>query len=297
MLHQPTGFGTAAAIGLVLAWTTPATALVQAPQLCPTAGAEQGQVTSVDSHLVMHLADGRALRLVGIERPDDQPAGEVQLAAFSKLAAMMSGAPVTFTALRAPDRWGEIPAFVFADGPAQQPDQSPPATASVNALLIAQGLARVGVTVDARPCFQSYLAVEAGARAAGLGLWAEPAKRILAASDTRALREQAGRMVVVEGILLHIGEAGRRTYLNFGPRRGADFSVTIGKQTRDALEKGSKAGAPSEMAPRLLAAGLPSLVGQRLRVRGLMDVQFGPQIELFDADQIELVDASAGVDR
>ena len=48
-------------------------------------------------------------------------------------------------------------------------------------------------------------------------------------------------MVVVEGVVGGIGEAGGSLYLNFGPRRGADFAVVIWKRNLETFER---AGAP-----------------------------------------------------
>jgi hypothetical protein len=83
-------------------------------------------------------------------------------------------------------------------------------------------------------------------------------------------------MVLVEGRVASLGETAARFYLNFGPRRGSDFAITLPKRDANALEK----------------AGLKvhDLVGKRLRVRGLLDATFGPQMELSDPDGLELVD-------
>ena len=61
--------------------------------------------------------------------------------------------------------------------------------------------------------------------------------------------------------------------LYFGPRRGGDFSVTI-------LPRNSKT---FEAAYSSLAR----LTGQTVRVRGLLDTRFGPQIEISDPDEVE----------
>jgi hypothetical protein len=87
-------------------------------------------------------------------------------------------------------------------------------------------------------------------------------------------------MVLVEGTPVSLGETAARFYLNFGPGRSVDFAMTIRKRgatgTPNALEK----------------AGIKvqDLVGKRLRVRGLLDVTFGPQMEITDADGLELLD-------
>jgi hypothetical protein len=61
----------------------------------------------------------------------------------------------------------------------------------------------------------------------------------------------------------------------FGERRGWDFSVTV-------LQRNIKT---------FSAAGLDAanFKGQKIRVRGLLDMRFGPQIEVSNPDQIEIV--------
>lgn len=108
-----------------------------------------------------------------------------------------------------------------------------------------------------------------------IGLWADPAYAILSADDRAAFAAPRTGMVLVEGTPASLGETAARFYLNFGRSR-ADFAMTLPKRGANALEK----------------AGIKvqDLVGKRLRVRGLLDATFGPQMELTDPDQLELID-------
>jgi hypothetical protein len=83
-------------------------------------------------------------------------------------------------------------------------------------------------------------------------------------------------MVLVEGIVTSLGETPARFYLNFGPRRGVDFAMTLPKRSAIAFE----------------AAGIkpPDLIGRRLRARGLLDATFRPQMKVSDPDGLELLD-------
>jgi hypothetical protein len=62
--------------------------------------------------------------------------------------------------------------------------------------------------------------------------------------------------------------------VNFGPIRTIDFAASIGRFNLAAFEKG---GTP-----------LASLSGKMVRVRGLLETQFGPQIELADPEALEI---------
>jgi hypothetical protein len=137
-------------------------------------------------------------------------------------------------------------------------------------------LARYRPHTAAHPCREQLLAAEAEARTAQIGLWADPAYAALPASDHAAFATPRTGTVLVEGTPTSLGETATRFYLNFGPRRGSDFAITLPKRGANGLEK----------------AGIKvqDLVGRRLRVRGLLDATFGPQIELTDPDGLELLD-------
>src|ERR1019366_3936854 len=52
------------------------------------------------------------------------------------------------------------------------------------------GLARYEPSAAARPCRTSLLAAEAGARAAGLGLWGDPYYAVIAAADRASFAQE-----------------------------------------------------------------------------------------------------------
>jgi hypothetical protein len=66
-----------------------------------------------------------------------------------------------------------------------------------------------------------------------------------------------------------------RTYLEFASRREPAFEVTILQRN---VRKFEQAG-----------YDFHALVGRTLRVRGLLDLRFGPQIEISSTDEIELI--------
>ena len=125
---------------------------------------------------------------------------------------------------------------------------------------------------------------EAGARASGLGLWADPYYAIIAAADRLSFAEKAGSSVIVEGRITGVASRRPRITLYFGPRQGWDFSVTILPRNRATFETAY--------------SSLSGLTGQTVRVRGLLDIRFGPQIEISDPDEVEAAgqgqDAAAG---
>ena len=234
--------------------------------------ASQGlRVEAVDERLEITLEDGRRLRLAGIERPRPTPANPgrpTQVRDQLRGWLMKPGLRVDLELLAAvPDRWNRLPARLFApggDGGAQ----------SVAEALVEAGLARVEIDPLARPCLRPLLALEAKARREGLGLWRDPAFTVAAAADRAGLAARAGEVVLVEGLVSGVGATTSRTYVNFGPIRTVDFAATVGRNNLAAFQKSGVI--------------LAQLSGKVVRVRGLVETQFGPQIELADPEAIEL---------
>ena len=230
---------------------------------CTPEGAEAVEVTAVDTRLELTLADGRRILVAGVEPPP------ITDAARTALTDWLIGRAVIIRPLTAqPDRWGRTPALVFA--PVEAELAAPLADA-----LLKSGLARLRLTPPV-PCLAEWRAAEALARDNGLGVWAQDSTAVLDAGDRAGFQGHDGGNVVVEGKVFAVNASGYRTYINFGPRRYRDFSVTILKPNLKIFDKAS--------------LSLQSLTGRRLRVRGMLDMRFGPQIEIASPDAIEIID-------
>ena len=122
---------------------------------------------------------------------------------------------------------------------------------------------------------------EKAARAAGLGLWADPYYVMRKAEDPAGILAVRGRFAVVEGKVLSVRESGGTIYVNFGRRWSEDFTVTVLKRNERTFT----------------AAGLPlkKLAGQRVRVRGTIEERGGPWIEAARPEQIEIAERLSGM--
>ena len=223
----------------------------------------EGRVTAVIDARTFRLADGREVRLAGIEPVTTTTPNANR---SSALAAILAGRDVTLRGEDdTPDRYGRQPAFVFVAG-SDTPVQSE---------LLAQGEALASGTVTDKDCAASLMAAEAEARQARRGIWADPTaiKNTESPGDILA---GIGRFTVVEGKVLSVRQAGATTYLNFGRNWTRDFAVTISRRMLAAFE----------------AAGiaLKSLENRRIRVRGWIEARGGPRIEVLRVGQIELAD-------
>jgi endonuclease YncB( thermonuclease family) len=247
---------------------------------CPRSGGETVALAAVGPRLELDLDDGRVIRLAGLD-PAQQTPGNPDLEDTSRaaLAKLIGGRKVALHILSAsPDRWKRLVAQAFL--PEESGSDGDLATQA-----IAAGLGRYRAEPAARACRDALLAAEARARGGKLGLWADPYYALLAVDDRAAFTERSGTVVVAEGRLTAIIPGPFRTKLRFAPLSqssygGHTLSATILPRTMKTFE-----------ARRVM---LSSSIGHVLRFRGLLDLRFGPQIEIEDPDQIETVAMPAG---
>lgn len=179
-----------------------------------TAGTSDARVASVSDGDSLILADGRALRLIGINAPElgkdgapDEPLARDARAALDRL---VSGKRVRLTLEEEHhDRYGRLLAHVaLLDG------------TSVEEHLLEQGLACVIAIPPNLLHLTRYLDVEAKARRAKRGLWGHAYFTPRAADAVRA-GETGFRFV--RGRVQRVGESRNNVYLDLD----AHFSVTI----------------------------------------------------------------------
>jgi endonuclease YncB( thermonuclease family) len=223
----------------------------------------EGRVASVIDARSFRLADGREIRLAGIE-----PVSVDAARRPAALAAVIAGRDVALHGDDdAPDRYGRQTAFVFVAGE----------EFSVQASLLSQGEAFAAADIADKDCAAALLAAEASGRQAKKGVWAGPSaiKNAESAGDILAGN---GRFMLVEGRVLSVRQAGATTYLNFGRNWTRDFAVTISRRVLASFEAAG-------IAPK-------SLENRRIRVRGFIEARTGPRIELLRVGQLELLGAN-----
>jgi endonuclease YncB( thermonuclease family) len=230
---------------------------------------ERAEVRTVLDGRTFVLADGRTVRLAGIDVPRPGMPGEragrrqaVAVAAQDALSELLAGGAIGLAPLGGgTDRYGRILAHaVDARG------------RWVQAEMVAGGFARVtmfpGESVGLRP----LLALEAEAREARRGLWALPEFRVIGADE--ALRH-LDSFQLVEGRVRNVERRAGRTFVNFGEDWRSDFTVEIAARLRR----------------QLASAGLDpaDYQGKIVRVRGWIKSRNGPLIELAQPEQIEVI--------
>jgi endonuclease YncB( thermonuclease family) len=215
-------------------------------------------VTGVRDGRTLLLADGREVRLAAIEVTDSSREALQQLVGDHSVRLEQLGT--------APDRYGRLVAFVYAENTEQ----------SVQQAMVAQGQARVSGRIGNKACADVLLNAEKAARKARRGLWADPNFAPLRPENPTRIGAARGQFALVEGKVLSVRESGATIYLNFGRRWTKDFTLTILKRHR------------REFA----AAGIDpkQLEGRLVRVRGWIEQRSGPVIEADAPEQIELVE-------
>jgi endonuclease YncB( thermonuclease family) len=222
----------------------------------------EGRVAAVIDARGFRLADGREVRLAGIEPALSATTSKDRTAALS---AMIAGRDVTLRGQDdAPDRYGRQAAFVYLAG----------SETLVQSELLRQGEALVSPDLADRDCTLALFEAEAEARQAKRGTWADGSV-IKNAESPDDILTGIGRFTVVEGKVLSVRQAGATTYLNFGRNWTRDFAVTISRRMMQAVE----------------TAGLTlkSLENKRIRVRGFVEARGGPRIEVLRVGQIEVL--------
>lgn len=251
------------AAAMILAALTAVVATPSRATDCAFEPQGDSHVTGVIDGRSFRLADGREIKLAGIEPVASDTTTKTQRAA--DLSAIIVGKDVSLRSEDdAPDRYGRQGAFVFLAG-----SETP-----VQDLLLREGAALVSSEITEKGCATALLAAEAEAREGRKGAWAG-SPVIKNAESTDDILAGIGRFMLVEGTVLTVRQAGATTYLNFGRRWTRDFAVTVSRRNMAAVESAGTA--------------LKSLENRRIRVRGYVEAHPGPRIEVVRAGQIEVL--------
>jgi endonuclease YncB( thermonuclease family) len=252
---------------------------------CRLEAVGSGVVASVADGRTFVLADGRVVRLAGVEVPGPPNAAAVVTveaepdAAAGPLPDLAAAAKAALERLTldksvvlkgtgaAADRHGRVPAHVFLGEAGLE--------RSVQHDMVNGGLARVAARIGDRACAAELLAAERPAREGKLGLWADPRYLPRRAEEPATVLAERGRFALVEGRVLSVRESGGTIYVNFGRRWSEDFTVTIAKRNERMF-------AAAGLEPKRLER-------QRVRVRGFVEQRGGPWIDASRPEQIEVL--------
>ncbi len=232
------------------------------------AGSEIAQVAEIVDGDTLVLADGRQVRLVGIQAPK-LPLGRAGFApwplsaeAKAALAAACLGREVRLAyGGRREDRHGRLLAHLIAASGEW-----------IQGALLESGMARVYSFADNRALVPQMLAQEAAARANRRGIWAEPFYAVRTPEEAGGF---LGRFELIEGRVQDVATVGGRVYLNFGADWRSDFTATLAPPVRRLFE--SEGIDPQRYR------------GHIVRVRGWLKSLNGPMVDITHPEQIEAI--------
>jgi endonuclease YncB( thermonuclease family) len=214
---------------------------------------------------VLVMRDGRAIHMEGIRIPHgsrDRAPAFIADQSYDAVNALVRGKTVDVTAVvPKEDRYDRVRGQVI-----NSDDQW------LQMNLLKSGLARVDIAPDRTECAAELYAAEGAARATNTGLWAVPAYRVRT-PDT--LGGDTGTFQIVQGKVLTADMKEGRVYLDFGADWKTDFTVTI---------------SPEDMANfRAMDVDPRDYAGKTIRVRGIIQQFNGPEIEIANPKQVEVL--------
>lgn len=221
------------------------------------------------------LDDGREVRLAALLAPRASDVAALagtwpfELQARAVLTSLLAGETATLEyAGRRTDRYGRLLAHVFVEKAGER--------IWVEERLILQGLARAHGSLDNPSCLDALLAAEARARALRIGIWGSAAYRVRRPGRRSGLVRDRATYQLVEGKVHRAVEARGMITIYVGERPGDDLVVRV-PRSRRAL-----ALSDDEQAR--------DLVGKLVRVRGWLEGERSPLIEIVHAGQLERIE-------
>ncbi len=243
-------------------------------QLCNLTPSEPGIILKAGATGELSLQDGRKLKLSG-----------VRIAATRYPLRNLVGQSVRpYLAASRADRTGYTPAHILLmDQTDSQHD------IWLQKSLLQKGYAHIYIYPDQISCADQLRSHEQAARQSGLGLWKLDLMRPTTISLPDAAhpvflgraghfdaQRAAGHYGIIRGRVLSTGHAGRWHYLNFGKNYAQDFTVRL---TANVEKRLSEHGFT-----------LKELKNRTVEVRGVVQSDKGPLIDVFDAAQIVIME-------
>ncbi|MGQ0455748.1 MAG: thermonuclease family protein [Hyphomicrobium sp.] len=245
---------------------------VRAP--CTLAPGPLRTVVRIVDAETLTLDDGAEVRLIGALAPRAADAGAAagqwppENEAREFLSSLTLGRRVRLAYdRRRADRYGRRLSHVFLA------DRG--ATDWVQGAMLEAGMARAYGLPENFACAHELDAHERAARKARRGLWSNYIYSAKSAQRTALLMRLRFRYARVEGVVASVTATRSAVFVNFGADWKKDFTA--------------RAGAAATKAHPDFRARLESLNGQRVAIRGWIDRNNGPMIDLDDPSQIEAV--------
>lgn len=243
---------------------------------CQLQDATQREVTSVDAFGVISMMDGTALKLADLFVPLDPETGKFPPRTLMRLRQMTKGAHAHIVTIGGLDRYGTHKAFVFL----RQPQGD---VVLLQERLIVEQLA----VYMPGPAPKKPISTDCDLFALQMGLLELDQKHTISnqtkredlvsvyTAENQRLWDLEGEFTIVRGTVTNMRKTRNGISLNFGDDWKRDFtaylSVSVSKELEDRHDKNF------------------NLVGQRIQMRGFMDLYYGPAMRIDHLLQMEIL--------
>ena len=239
---------------------------------CRPTRVEAAKDAVANERLEIELADGRVIRLAGVESPLVRGADPAAMQSAADDLALWTSTPISVSILKdQPDRWGRVEGRAFIAEKGFAPDLLP----SLSEAIIDAGLARVDPSTETRPCLDRLYLAEQRARFAGRGLWTDPAFAVLDASQPQEFKGNAGTVAIIEGRVASVRAGRGVTFVNLGEGGPQSPALILGREALRLMQRDGRT--------------LQSLAGRMIRARGVLDRRAGLRIEVTGPGAIEFL--------
>jgi micrococcal nuclease len=208
------------------------------------------------------LADGRVVHLDGIAQPF---AGALRDEAQNTLQDLIAGHEITFDNVAA-DRYGRLAAQVYAADTSGK-------KIWLQGEMLKRGLAFVYPPTGNEARLDEMRAIEATARAAHAGIWANENYTDVPADRTYW---KEGQFAFVSGAILDVRRSKETVYIHFGENWRDTLTIAIAAHDLHKF--------------RAAEIDVLGLAGKNLRARGWVKHDIGPMITVTDPGQMEILD-------
>lgn len=234
------------------------------------------KIASIDDFGVVQFEDESALKLADLFVPLDDKTGKFLPSTLKRLRQLTVGASAQVVVIGEADRYGKQHAFIFL-----YRDQN--VLELLQEKLILEELA----VYMPRPASKKTLSTDCDLFALQMGLRALDGKHTLSfnrkrgdlvstySARSRRLWDLEGEFTLVRGTVTDMRQTRRGISLNFGDNWKRDFtaylSVSVSKELENSHGKNL------------------DLVGQRMQLRGFMDLYYGPAMRIDHLMQMEML--------
>ncbi len=244
------------------------------PRQCNLKPTQPGIIMEANATGRLSLQDGRKLKLSGVR----------VAASPNPLRKLVGQTIIPYPAAKRPDRTGFTPAHIVLADRADTQSRN-----WLQKTLLQQGHAHIYIYPDQISCARALRPFEEAARQSGIGIWKLDLIRPTSVSlpqDSQpvflgkvghfATEKAVGHYGIIRGLVLSTGNAGRWHYLNFGGNYSEDFTVRLTSNVEKHLSEHGFT--------------LKELKNRTIEVRGVVQSNNGPLIDVFDAAQIVIME-------